>query len=91
MTYHYIYSIPHCDLATSVDVERVFSRGRLVLSYIRNRLSVQTTRALLCLSEWIKAGIITAADFEKAVWGTKEVPMGEVDDEVLDDDWADIR
>jgi len=39
-------------VATSVDVERTFSQGRLVLSHVRNRLSVQSTRALLCLGVW---------------------------------------
>ncbi|KAJ7933627.1 hypothetical protein B0H13DRAFT_1592206, partial [Mycena leptocephala] len=36
--------------ATSVDVERVFSRGRLLLSHVWNRLSAQSTRALMCLA-----------------------------------------
>ena len=37
---------------TSVDVERLFSRGRLILSHTRSRLSVTSTRALLCLGSW---------------------------------------
>ncbi|KAG2110888.1 uncharacterized protein F5147DRAFT_574192 [Suillus discolor] len=39
-------------IATSIDVEHVFSRGRLLLSHIWSRLSTQTTRALLCLGCW---------------------------------------
>jgi hypothetical protein len=39
-------------LATSVDVERVFSRGRLILSHVRSRLAAQTTRSLLCVGTW---------------------------------------
>jgi hypothetical protein len=39
-------------LATSVDVERLFSRGQPVLSHTRSRLSVASTRALLCLGSW---------------------------------------
>ncbi len=33
-------------IATSVDVKRIFSQGRIVLSHLRSRLSVQSTRAL---------------------------------------------
>jgi len=40
----------------SVDVERTFTQGQLLLSHIRNRLSVQSTRALLCLGIWNKMG-----------------------------------
>lgn len=39
-------------IATSVDVERVFSKGRILLSHVRNRLSAQTTRAVLCVGSW---------------------------------------
>ncbi|KDR79571.1 hypothetical protein GALMADRAFT_47315, partial [Galerina marginata CBS 339.88] len=43
--------------ATSTDVERLFSRGRLILSHTRSRLSPQSTRALLCLGSWSLAGL----------------------------------
>ena len=49
-----------CQLATSVDVERVFSQGRLLLSHIRSRLSVQSTRALMCLGVWSLLGYVKA-------------------------------
>ena len=49
-------------VATSVDVERVFSKGRLVLSHIRNRLTVASTRALMCLGAWSKLGLVRDAD-----------------------------
>jgi hypothetical protein len=39
-------------VATSTDVERLFSRGRLILSHTRSRLSVASTRSLLCLGSW---------------------------------------
>ena len=51
-----------CTIATSIDVERVFSRGRLVLSHVRNRLSVDSTRALLCLGAWSHMNIIKQND-----------------------------
>jgi hypothetical protein len=38
--------------ATSVDVERLFSHGRLILSHTRSHLSVLSTRAFLCLGSW---------------------------------------
>lgn len=49
-------------LATSVAVERVFSQGRLLVSSIRNRLSVQSTRAILCLGQWSQFGMIKDSD-----------------------------
>lgn len=48
--------------ATSVDVERVFSRGRLVLSHVRSRLSAQSTRALLCLGSWSLLDLVKDTD-----------------------------
>lgn len=49
-------------VATSVDVERVFSRGRLVLSHVRSRLSAQSTRALICLGSWSVKGLVKDSD-----------------------------
>ncbi|KAF5356677.1 hypothetical protein D9758_013731 [Tetrapyrgos nigripes] len=48
--------------ATSTDVERIFSRGRFLLPYICNRLSAETTRALMCLSQWSLLGLIDDND-----------------------------
>lgn len=48
--------------ATSIDVERAFSQGRLVLSHTRSRLAAQTTRAILCLGTWSKLGFIKDND-----------------------------
>ncbi|KAF5359917.1 hypothetical protein D9758_013966 [Tetrapyrgos nigripes] len=44
--------------ATSVAVERVFSRGRILISHIRNGLSAQTMRSLLCLGSWSILGLV---------------------------------
>jgi len=52
--------------ATSTDVERVFSRGRLVLSHIRNRLTVASTRVLMCLGAWSKLNLVRNADIKAA-------------------------
>jgi len=56
------YQLQFTLAATSVDVERVFSKGRLVLSHIRNRLTVESTRALMCLGAWSKLGLVRNAD-----------------------------
>lgn len=45
-----------------MDVERLFSRGRLILSHVRSRLNVQSTRALLCLGYWSQLGLVKNED-----------------------------
>ena len=75
-------------IATSVEVERVFSQGRLLLSHIRNRLSVQTTRALMCLGVWCQLGFITDSDVRAAVGGLPELNESDND---LDIDWDRIN
>ena len=47
-------------------MERVFSQGRLLLPYVRNRMSSETTRALLCLGDWSKHGFVKDADLKAA-------------------------
>lgn len=68
-------------LATSVDVERVFSKGRLVLSHIRNRLTVASTRALMCLGAWSILGLVEDADI-KAVANLPDVMDDDDDNEI---------
>jgi hypothetical protein len=72
--------------ATSVDVERVFSKGGLVLSHIRNALSVQSTRALLCLGAWSRMGFVKDKDILQAA-NLPDVKGGEAE---LDSDWDQI-
>lgn len=69
---------------TSVDVERLFSRGRLLLSHVRSRLSVDSTRALLCLGAWSLLGLVKNEDV-KRMSSMPDVVDGE---DVLDDCWA---
>lgn len=52
-------------IATSIDVERLFSRGRLLLSHVRSRLSAQSTHALLCLGTWSTLGLVKDSDVKK--------------------------
>jgi hypothetical protein len=73
-------------LATTVDVERVFSQGWLVLSHVQSRLSVQSTHALLCLGVWSRLRLVKDSDI-KAVLGDKVI--GEEDE--LPTDWDTIR
>lgn len=64
--------------ATSVDVERTFSRGRRLLSHVRSRLSAQTTRAVLCLSDWVRWDLVKSQDIRAVS------KLAEVDDNRLD-------
>jgi hypothetical protein len=41
-----------------VDVERIFSKGRLLLPHVRNQLSAESTRSLICLNNWTKLGYV---------------------------------
>ena len=73
--------------ATTVDVEHVFSQGWLVLSHICSHLSVQSTRALLCLGAWCQHGLVKVQDLRLAL-GEEEV-TGEEDE--LPSDWDTIQ
>ncbi|TFY51080.1 hypothetical protein EVG20_g11174 [Dentipellis fragilis] len=64
------------DTPTSVAVEHVFSRGRLLLSHVRNCLSASTTRALLCLGDWSQLGLVQDSDVQH-VASMSDVPPGE--------------
>lgn len=68
-------------VATSVDVERIFSKGRILLSHLCNGLEPSTVCSLLCLGEWIEAGIVTDKDLVAAVNG--------LDDLIDADSWDD--
>ena len=63
----------------------MFSKGRILLSHVRNRLSVQSTRALMCLGAWSLMGYVKDIDL-KAVAGLPDLKEGE-EEEPLDDNW----
>jgi len=69
-------------IATSVDVEWVFSHGRIVLSHLHSRLSVQSTRALMCLGVWSSLGYVKDSDI-KAVVALPEVPTNQQEDQLV--------
>lgn len=74
-------------LATSVNVERVFSKGRILLSHLRSRLSVQSTRALMCVGEWSSKGFVKSKDIDVAM----EVPEVEGEQDDLKEEWDVIE
>lgn len=57
-------------------MERLFSRGRLLLTHVRTRMSAQTTRALLCIGHWSPLKFIRAEDLQK-VAGLQDLKPGE--------------
>ena len=52
-------------LATTVDVERVFSHGRFLLPYTRNQLSSDSFRAQMCVGAWSLLGMVKDKDVVK--------------------------
>lgn len=48
-----------------MNIERLFSKGHKLLDYTRNRLSSQSTRALLCLGSWLHVGLVKDSDVIK--------------------------
>ncbi|TFY73221.1 hypothetical protein EWM64_g10791 [Hericium alpestre] len=75
--------------ATSVAVERLFSCGRILIPHLRNRLSPQTIRALLCLGEWSLLGFVRDSDIIK-VAQMNDVEDGDGDDYEIEEGWDAI-
>ena len=48
-----------------MDVECLFSRGRLILSYTRSQLTVTSTRAHLCLGSRSLLSLIRSSDLDE--------------------------
>ncbi|KAK7021866.1 hypothetical protein VNI00_017213 [Paramarasmius palmivorus] len=60
MDYH---SVP----ATSTAMERVFSAGRQLLNFMRNRLSGSSIRRFLCFGSWGRKNMVHMPDIEAAI------------------------
>ena len=75
-----------CLAATSVDVERVFSQGRLILSHVQCSLSVQSTCALMCLGVWSQMGLVKDSD----ITAVTVLPEVEGEEEELEWNWDSI-
>ena len=56
----------------------MFSKGRLVLSHVRNRLTVESSQVLLCLGAWSKLGLVSSDDIKTAA-SLPDVEEGEED------------
>ena len=74
-------------LATSVDVERVFSKGRILLLHLHNRMSPQTTHALMFLNAWSLHRYIKDQDIVAVLKGDE---MEGDDDVEFEEGWDDI-
>jgi hypothetical protein len=70
------------EIATSVAVEPVFSQGRIILSHLRRRLSVQSTRSLMCVGIWSLLGYVKDSDI-KAVVMLPEIPANMKEDTLV--------
>lgn len=82
----FIYSMLMLLSATSVSVERSFSRGRILLSHLRNRLRANTVRALMSFGDWCRQDLVDDADMVEVIRGGVDTsgPLPPLDD--LDDD-----
>jgi hypothetical protein len=70
-------------------VERVFSKGRILLSHIRNQLSTQSIRALMCVGNWSRLGYVKDRDVHAVTTRTTR-PDVKGDEEELLDGWDAI-
>lgn len=73
---------------TSTAVERVFSKGRQLLSYTRNRLSPASICSLLCLGDWSRKDLVHMPDLVEAIGG-KEKSRKRVFEDILSIDGFD--
>ena len=68
-------------------MERLFSCGCLLLTHVHSRLSVQSTRALLCLGTWSKLKLIKDDD----VRAISDLPEVLDNEEVFESSWDAIH
>jgi len=69
--------------ATSTAVERVFSHGRHILPFTRNRLSASTIRAYLCLGSWCSKNLVGIPQIVTVIKGIdKKRKFAEMDEDV---------
>ena len=66
----------------------MFSKGRILLSHVRNRLSVESTQALMCLGAWSLMGYVKDSDV-KSVTVLPDVNEDE-EEEPLAENWDSI-
>lgn len=71
-------------LATSTAVERVFSQGRQLLHFTRNRLTGASVRKFLCLGAWGRKDLIAVEDILSVIKSRKKRAHDAV--EIVDDE-----
>jgi len=69
--------------ASSVVVERSFSRGRILILHLRNRLRANTIRALMCFGDWSRQDFILNAELVEFL---RDNGKGKAKDNAEDDD-----
>jgi hypothetical protein len=72
--------------AMSIDVERIFSHGRLLLLHVQSRLTAQSTYALLCIGLWSQLGLVKDTD----ILSVSTLSDVNDEDKALDDLWDNI-
>jgi hypothetical protein len=72
--------------AMSVNVERVFSTGHILLSHLHSRLLVQSTCALMMVGAWSKLGYVKNNDVKAAI----TLPEVTGEEGELDNNWDSI-
>jgi hypothetical protein len=70
--------------ATSTAIERVFSQGRQLLSYTRNRLSPYSICSILCFGDWSRKDLVHMPDLVAAVSDKKSKKRGLDDNSSVD-------
>jgi len=70
-------------IATSTDVECVFSQGQVLLSHIHNWLSSQSIQALMCLNSWSRLGLVK----DKDIFAVTVLAEIEGDEDALKEGW----
>ena len=60
-------SLTQSCLATSTAVEHVFSQGRQVLHFTRNRLSPSSIHASMCFGAWSRKNLVHMPDLVEAI------------------------
>ena len=86
--YSYVLTDRNNSLATSMDIERIFSKGCLLLSHVCNRLSAQSTHAILCLGSWSLLNLVK--DDDVMVMALLPEVDGEGSDYEMEDGWDAI-
>lgn len=78
--------ISKISIASSVTVERSFSRGRILISHLHNRLCADTIRALMCFGDWSREDFVSNAELVEFLMDKGKDPKGKAKVVAEDDD-----